>query len=60
KRVALAFLPTGVIGLTLYPVIKSRLLGSPSVVLWALAAGGLFLIVFEWRYREGRDAVART
>lgn len=60
KRVALAFLPTGVIGLTLYPVIKSRLLGSPSIVLWALAAGGLFLIVFEWRYREGRDAVART
>jgi len=60
KRVALAFLPTGVIGLTLYPVIKSYLLGSPSVVLWALAAGGLFLVVFEWRYREGRDAVAQT
>jgi undecaprenyl-diphosphatase len=60
KRVALAFVPTGVIGLTLYKTIKSYLLGSPSVVLWALAAGGLFLIVFECRHREKTDAVART
>jgi undecaprenyl-diphosphatase len=60
KRVALAFLPTGLIGLTLYPIIKTYLMGSPSVVLWALAAGGLFLIVFEYRHREKEDAVAST
>ncbi|MDA8125769.1 MAG: undecaprenyl-diphosphate phosphatase [Deltaproteobacteria bacterium] len=59
KRVALAFVPTGLIGLTLYKIIKSYLLGSPSVVLWALAAGGLFLILFEYRHREKDDAVAR-
>jgi len=55
-----AFIPTGLIGLTLYRVIKSYLLGSPSVVLWALAAGGLFLIIFEYGHREKDDAVART
>jgi undecaprenyl-diphosphatase len=60
KRVALAFVPTGLIGLTLYKIIKSYLLGSPSIVLWALAAGGLFLIVFEYRHQEKADAVART
>jgi len=60
KRVALAFLPTGLIGLTLYKIIKSYLLGSPSIVLWALAAGGLFLIVFEYKHHEKSDAVART
>lgn len=60
KRVVLAFLPTGLIGLTLYKIIKSYLLGSPSVVLWALAAGGIFLIVFEYRHQEKDDVVART
>ena len=59
KRVALAFLPTGIIGLTLYKIIKSYLLGASSVVLWALAAGGLFLIVFEYFHREKEDAVDR-
>jgi undecaprenyl-diphosphatase len=60
KRVVVAFLPTGLIGLTLYKVIKSFLLGSPSIVLWALAVGGLGLIVFECVHREKEDAVART
>jgi undecaprenyl-diphosphatase len=60
KRVALAFIPTGVIGLTLYKIIKSYFLGSPSIVLWALATGGLFLIVFECLHQERDDAVART
>jgi len=60
KRVAIAFLPTGLIGLTLYKIIKSYLLGSPSIVLWALAAGGLFLIVFEYKHHEKSDAVAKT
>jgi len=60
KRVAIAFLPTGLIGLTLYKIIKSYLLGSSSIVLWALAAGGLFLIIFEHTHHEKNDAVART
>ncbi len=56
KRVAVAFLPTGILGLTLYRVVKSYLLGSTTVVLWSLFLGGLFLIVFEYWYREKDDA----
>ena len=59
KRLALAFLPTAVIGLTLYKIIKTYLLGSPSVVLWSLAVGGLFLILFEYWHKEKDDAVAK-
>ncbi len=56
KRVIVAFLPTGVLGLTLYRVVKSYLLGSATVVLWSLFLGGLFLIAFECWHREKDDA----
>ena len=56
KRVVVAFLPTGVLGLTLYRVVKSYLLGSAAVVLWSLFLGGLFLIAFEYWHREKEDA----
>ncbi|MDD5171084.1 MAG: undecaprenyl-diphosphate phosphatase [Syntrophales bacterium] len=59
KRLVVAFLPTGIIGLTLYKIIKTYLLGSPSIVLWSLAIGGLFLIVFEYLHQEKDDAVGR-
>jgi undecaprenyl-diphosphatase len=45
-------LPTGIIGLLLYRTFKDFLLGNTQVVLWALLLGGIFLIVFEWRYKE--------
>lgn len=47
KNIVIAFLPTGVLGFALYPFIKTYLLGSTGVVLWALALGGFFLIIFE-------------
>jgi undecaprenyl-diphosphatase len=52
KRLAVAFLPTGIIGLLLYRVFKDVLLGNQYVVLWALLLGGAFLVLFELRYRE--------
>jgi undecaprenyl-diphosphatase len=52
KRVIVGVLPTGIIGLVLYRTFKDFLLGNTQVVLWALLLGGIFLIVFEWRYRE--------
>lgn len=55
KRVAVAFIPTAVIGLILYKSVK-QFLGSPSVVIWALGVGGLFLIGFEYWYHEPADA----
>jgi undecaprenyl-diphosphatase len=58
KRLLVAFLPTGILGLTFYRMIKSYLLGSETVVLWALLIGGVVLVVFELWYREEPD-VAR-
>lgn len=45
-KLVVAFIPTGIIGLALYHVVKT-LLGSVSVVLWTLLIGGIALIVFE-------------
>lgn len=52
KRLIIAFIPTGVIGLSLYKVVKTYLLGSTSIVLWALLLGGLILIAFERFHQE--------
>jgi undecaprenyl-diphosphatase len=52
KRLAIAFLPTGVVGLAFYSIIKTYLLGSEAVVLWALLIGGVLLIVFELFHKE--------
>ncbi len=57
-RVVVAFLPTGAIGLLLYPLVKSYLLGNESVVLLALFLGGVILIVFEVFYREPSGAAS--
>src|SRR3989344_3574118 len=35
KRVAVAFIPTGVIGFLLYTFVKAYLIGNEQVVLWA-------------------------
>jgi len=50
KRVVVAFVPTGIIGLVLYKIVKAYLLGSETVVLWSMFLGGLFLLAFEYWY----------
>jgi undecaprenyl-diphosphatase len=57
KRVIVAFIPTGVLGLTVYKLVKNYLLSSSTVVLWSLLLGGIFLIVFELLHKEDDDAV---
>ena len=52
KKLAVAFVPTGIIGLALYKVVKEYLLGNSYVVLWSLALGGLALILFELWYKD--------
>jgi undecaprenyl-diphosphatase len=47
KRIVVAFIPTGIIGLAFYHVVKTYLLGNAVVVLWALLLGGFALILFE-------------
>lgn len=56
KRIVIAFIPTGVIGLLLYPFAKAYLLGNTTVVLTALFLGGIALIVFELLHTEKPDA----
>ncbi len=60
KRLFVAFLPTAVIGLAFYKVIKGYLIGNEAVVLAALFLGGIALIVFELLHkeREGSDDIA--
>lgn len=59
KRIALAFVPTAVIGALAYKTIK-MLLGSETVVLWALLAGGVAIIAFELWHKEKDDAFAEV
>ncbi len=58
KRIIVAFIPTGIIGLALYKVVKTYLIGNEVVVLWALLLGGIGLIVFELWHREGESAIS--
>jgi undecaprenyl-diphosphatase len=46
-KLVVAFLPTGILGLTVYKLIKAYLLGNVLVVLTTLSIGGVVLIVFE-------------
>lgn len=50
--IILAFIPTAIVGFTLYPLIKSVLLGNTQVTLWALFLGGIVLIIWEFFYKE--------
>ncbi|MEI6154272.1 MAG: undecaprenyl-diphosphatase UppP, partial [Deltaproteobacteria bacterium] len=57
KRVILAFIPTAVLGLLFYKIIKHYLMASSQVVLWSMFIGGICLIVFELIHREKDDAL---
>jgi len=57
KKLIVAFIPTGFLGLIFYKVIKTYLLGNTAVVLWSLSLGGLALIFFE-RWHKKRGCVA--
>lgn len=56
KKIIIGFVPTAIIGLALYKVAKTYLIGNSAVVLWALFLGGVFLIVFEMWHKEGGSA----
>jgi undecaprenyl-diphosphatase len=55
KRVTVAFIPTGVIGLLLYKVVKHYLLGNTNVVLLSMFIGGILIIAFELFKKEVDD-----
>ena len=57
-KLAIAFIPTGIIGLTVYKAVKAHLLGNVPVVVAALIVGGIALIAFErWRTAPGGEEI---
>ncbi len=60
KKLLVAFIPTGVIGLTFYSFVKSYLIGNEIVVLWALLIGGIALIAFEYLHTEGTQETVES
>ena len=57
KKLIVGFIPTGVVGLALYKVVKTYLLGNTAVVLWSLFIGGIVLTAFELCHKESETAV---
>ncbi len=60
KRIIVAFIPTGIVGLTFYKIVKTYFLGNTSIVLWSLALGGLCLIIFERFFKEKKEEIDVT
>ena len=59
KKLIIAFIPTAIIGLLFYKIVKFYLLGSNQVVLWSLFVGGILLIIFELLYKEKETATEK-
>ncbi len=51
-KIAAAFIPTSILGLALYKLVKNYLMESLSLIAITLFAGGVFLIVFEKIYQK--------
>jgi undecaprenyl-diphosphatase len=56
-RVIAAFIPTAILGLVFYKIIKTYLLSNSTIVVWSLFLGGIALIIFELLHREKEDAL---
>lgn len=52
KNLLAAFIPTAIIGLLLYKVIKTVLLGNPFITVLALGIGGVLIVYLESKYSE--------
>lgn len=60
KKLFVAFIPTAIVGLTLYPVIKGVLLGSSLVTLNALFFGGIAIIAIEYYLKRKKTETQRV
>jgi|SRR3989344_3639642 len=59
KRIAVAFIPTGIFGLIFYRILKNFLLDDTTLIIWAMILGGILLIVFEKLHTEKGEVVAK-
>lgn len=49
RNIAIAFIPTGIIGFVLYKIIKSVLIGNTVLAACMLVLGGIVIVIFEKR-----------
>jgi undecaprenyl-diphosphatase len=52
KKITVAFIPTAIIGLALYKIVKTYLLASAGLVVVTLFIGGIMIILFERWYKQ--------
>jgi undecaprenyl-diphosphatase len=57
KKLVVAFIPTGILGIIFYKIIKAYLLGNTAVILCAMWLGGVFLIIFEKWHKEKENSL---
>lgn len=55
KKLIVAFIPTGIIGLLFYKIIKTIFLDSKTIVLWSLLLGGIAIIAFELIFSKSQE-----
>jgi len=55
KKLVVAFIPTVIIGFTLYKLVKSYLMENLTVIIWSLIIGGLILVVFEKLHKDKEE-----
>lgn len=58
KKLIVAFIPTGVIGLVFYKILKTYLLGNTLVVVITLILGGIIIVLFEKIWVKNAEARA--
>ncbi len=59
KRIIVAFLPTAVLGVILYKIVKTFLLGNDKIIVYSLLVGGLILVLFEYFYKEKEEGASK-
>lgn len=59
KKIIVAFIPTAIIGLAFYKIIKVYFLDNIYIVLGALAVGGILLIVFEKLFKQDESTLVQ-
>ena len=59
KRVAVAFIPTALLGFSLYKLLKEVLVENLALIPLALLVGGVILIVFEYFHKRERQRSKR-
>ncbi|MBP9865577.1 MAG: undecaprenyl-diphosphate phosphatase [Candidatus Omnitrophica bacterium] len=55
SRIAAAFIPTAILGLVFYKLVKKLMITGEPVVIAALFFGGLFMLLLEWKHKDREE-----